>query len=172
MKNLEYSEKILLKTIIEILAISRIDLSDIYLRIKTNNRATESDFKALFILEIPIYQAIFPITDRFIKDDNSDAHFLKFSDFKYIMHSLVEPNGLLYHYIDNTPRFHFSIKESTDIKILLKQAKGMNRKGRQDILSTLRIKFKFFPSAITKSRARFDDETFDHYVLKGKITLS
>lgn len=170
MKKLENSEKLLLKKISEILDISRNELSDIYLRIKTDNKATETDFKALFILNVPIYQAIFSIADR-LKHDRSDGNFLKFSDVKFIMNSLVEPNGLLYHYIDTTPRFHFSINESTEIKNLLRQAKGMNRKGRQDILSILRIRFKFFPSVITKSRVRFDDETFDHFVSKGKIIL-
>jgi len=172
MRNLENSEKTVLKKIASTLDVSYRDLVEIYLHIKIINEVTDKDLKLLLDLKIPVYQCIFALTkDRLINKNGSSSNTITFFDLKTIMFGLLKPGGLLYQEIDVTPRYHFSLVESIEIKHLLRQAKDLDRNGRQDTLSHLRIKYRFFPSLITTSRSRFCEETFDQFVGTGKIKV-
>jgi hypothetical protein len=171
MNDLEIQDNILLTTISRLLVVSPSALIDIYLRIKVTGKAAETDLNQLFSLGIPVYQAIFALAKKRKNQKVSSDH-IRFSDVRTIMFSLVEENGLLSHKLDNTPRNVFSEFESREIKRLLKLARELSRKERQEILAQLRIGFRFFPSHLTKSRSRFDDKTFDQLVAKGIIVIS
>ncbi|RZK03036.1 MAG: hypothetical protein EOO43_23175 [Flavobacterium sp.] len=163
-------DKTVLTIIAKVLRISSKRLTEVYLRVKTANIATDSDLSELFNLQIPIYQAIFLLAKEGVKH-NIETHNIGFSDIKLILYSLIEPNGLLYHKMDCIPRTQFSNSEAVEIKNRLKLARNLGRKERQEILSELRVNFRFFPSHFTNSRSKFDDGTFEQLVLKGNILI-
>jgi hypothetical protein len=168
---MEIKDSLVLKTISNILAVPPAALTAIYLKIKDTDLASESDLSQLFSMGIPIYQAIFSLAKSQKIQHDFNVH-IRFSEIKMIMFSLIEEHGLLSHKLNYGPRSRFSESESTEIKRLLTQAREMNRKDRQDILFQLRVQYGFFPSHLTKSRARFDDKKFDQLVVKGVIIIT
>ncbi len=173
MKALENSEIIILKRICNTLLISYETLVEVFLRIKVANKATYADLNKLQALKIPILESIFTLMKkRIIFQTTSPDSEISFEDIKTMLYALFERDGLLYRESDVAPRHVFSYAEAVEIKRLLRHAKGLGRMDRQYILSHLRINYRFFPSAITKSRIRFSDEAFDYFVATGTIKIA